>query len=97
MRAIQVEGSIFRRCIRQDSRVNQSHAIISAMLRDLIRRRLREPISTFRRQGITPQKIALSLALGLGLGVFAVLGVSTILCTGIALALRLNLPIRVLR
>jgi hypothetical protein len=61
------------------------------MLRDLIRRRLFEPILTLLRQGITPQKIALSLAFGLGLGIFPVLGVSTVLCTAVALVLRLNL------
>jgi uncharacterized protein (DUF2062 family) len=62
------------------------------MLRALIQRRLFEPILQLLRQGITPEKIALSLALGFGLGIFPVLGVSTILCTVIALALRLNLP-----
>jgi uncharacterized protein (DUF2062 family) len=62
------------------------------MLRDFIQRRLFEPILQLLRQGITPEKIALSLALGVGLGIFPVLGVSTILCTVLALALRLNLP-----
>ena len=36
------------------------------MLRDFIRRRLFEPILTLLRQGISPEKIALSLAFGLG-------------------------------
>lgn len=44
------------------------------------------------RQGVTPQKIALSLAFGLGLGIIPILGVSTILCTAAALVWRLNLP-----
>ena len=44
------------------------------------------------RQGVTPGKIALSLAFGLGLGICPVLGVSTVLCTVAALVLRLNLP-----
>jgi uncharacterized protein (DUF2062 family) len=61
------------------------------MLRDFIRRRLFEPILTLLRQGITPEKIALSLAFGLGLGIFPVLGLPTILCTAAALSLRLNL------
>jgi uncharacterized protein (DUF2062 family) len=34
----------------------------------------------------------LSLALGVGLGIFPVLGLTTLLCTLAALALRLNLP-----
>jgi uncharacterized protein (DUF2062 family) len=62
------------------------------MLRELIQRRLFEPILQLLRQGITPEKIALSLALGVGLGIFPVLGVATIVCTVLALALRLSLP-----
>jgi uncharacterized protein (DUF2062 family) len=61
------------------------------MLRDFIRRHLFEPILALLRQGITPEKIALSLAFGLGLGIFPVLGLPTILCTAAALILRLNL------
>jgi uncharacterized protein (DUF2062 family) len=57
-----------------------------------LRRWLVEPVLGFLRQGITPQKLAMSLAFGLGLGVFPILGLSTILCTAVALALRLNLP-----
>lgn len=43
-------------------------------------------------QGITPEKIALSLAFGIVLGVFPVLGSTTILCAAAALIFRLNLP-----
>lgn len=60
--------------------------------RAFFRRRLVDPIIELLRQGVTPDKIALSLAFGLGLGIFPVLGVSTILCTIVALMLRLNLP-----
>jgi hypothetical protein len=61
------------------------------MLRGLIHRYVLEPILTLLRQGSTPEKIALSLAFGIDLGIFPVLGVATILCTVIALTLRLNL------
>jgi uncharacterized protein (DUF2062 family) len=61
-------------------------------VRAFVRRRLIEPILDLLRQGVTPEKIALSLAFGLGLGIFPVLGVSTVLCTVIAIVLRLNLP-----
>jgi uncharacterized protein (DUF2062 family) len=57
-----------------------------------MRRRIVAPILELLRQGVTPEKIALSLAFGLGLGIIPILGVSTILCTAVALALRLNLP-----
>lgn len=43
-------------------------------------------------QGITPQKLALSLACGILLGVFPVMGTTTALCAVAALVLRLNLP-----
>jgi uncharacterized protein (DUF2062 family) len=57
-----------------------------------IRQRIVAPILELLRQGVTPGKIALSLAFGLGLGIIPILGVSTIACTGVALGLRLNLP-----
>ncbi len=44
------------------------------------------------RQGITPEKIALSIALGAVIGIFPVLGSTTILCALAAVVLRLNLP-----
>src|SRR6202521_464308 len=50
------------------------------------------PIVDLLRQGITPEKIALSIALGAVLGIFPVLGATTILCAAAALVLRLNLP-----
>ena len=45
------------------------------------------------KQGITPEKIALTLALGGLLGVFPILGASTALCAIAAIWLRLNQPI----
>jgi|SRR3954466_4623862 uncharacterized protein (DUF2062 family) len=44
------------------------------------------------RQGVTPQKLALTVALGIGLGTFPILGATTLLCTAVAIMLRLNLP-----
>jgi uncharacterized protein (DUF2062 family) len=60
--------------------------------RAFLKRRLIDPILELLRQGVTPDKIAMSLAFGLGFGIFPVLGVSTILCTFVAVLLRLNLP-----
>ena len=56
------------------------------------KRRLVRPILDLRRQGVTPEKIALSVALGAALGVIPVLGWSTTLCAIAAIFLRLNLP-----
>ncbi len=58
----------------------------------LIRRKLVEPFLDLLRQGITPEKVALTIALGLVLGVTPVIGSTTLLCTLAAIALRLNLP-----
>jgi len=55
-------------------------------------RKILLPIVELLRQGITPEKIALSIALGAVLGIFPVLGSTTILCTAAAFILRLNLP-----
>jgi uncharacterized protein (DUF2062 family) len=50
------------------------------------------PISALLTQGITPEKIALSLAFGIVLGTFPVLGSTTVLCAAAALIFGLNLP-----
>jgi uncharacterized protein (DUF2062 family) len=57
-----------------------------------LRRRVVDPVLELLRQGVTPEKIALSLAFGLALGIFPVLGLSTVLCTVVAIVLRPNLP-----
>jgi uncharacterized protein (DUF2062 family) len=50
------------------------------------------PFVDLLRQGMSPEKIALTIALGFMLGVTPVLGSTTILCTLAAFAFRLNLP-----
>jgi uncharacterized protein (DUF2062 family) len=44
------------------------------------------------RQGISPQRLALTLALGFAIGCIPVVGIPTLLCAALALALKLNLP-----
>lgn len=51
------------------------------------------PIAAQLKQGITPEKIALTVALGIVLGVFPVLGAATALCALAGVLLRLNQPI----
>ena len=43
------------------------------------------------KEGITPEKLALSLSCGITIGSFPILGSTTVICIVIALALRLNL------
>jgi uncharacterized protein (DUF2062 family) len=56
------------------------------------RRRIVIPILDLLRQGITPEKIALSIALGITLGVTPVLGSTSLLCFLAAVVFRLNVP-----
>jgi uncharacterized protein (DUF2062 family) len=49
--------------------------------------------ATWLRQGISPRRLALTMALGLAIGCIPVLGVTTTLCVLVALALRLNFPV----
>jgi uncharacterized protein (DUF2062 family) len=44
------------------------------------------------RLGITPRRLALTLALGFAIGCIPVIGVPTVLCAALALTLRLNQP-----
>jgi uncharacterized protein (DUF2062 family) len=62
------------------------------MSNGFIQRKLVRPIINLLKQGVTPEKMALSLALGATLGIFPALGWTTALCAIAALALRLNLP-----
>jgi uncharacterized protein (DUF2062 family) len=48
------------------------------------------PVFELLRQGVTPEKLALSLAIGMALGCAPILGVTTILAFGICYATRLN-------
>jgi uncharacterized protein (DUF2062 family) len=54
------------------------------------KRRFLKPVVTQLTQGVSPRKIALTLALGLVLGVFPILGSSTVLCVGMGAAFKLN-------
>ena len=56
----------------------------------LWKRRVVNPLLALARQGITPEKLALSVSLGCVIGVFPVVGTTTISCIGVAAVLRLN-------
>jgi uncharacterized protein (DUF2062 family) len=45
------------------------------------------------RQGLTPHKIAMTCAMGVVVGIFPIFGTTTILCFGVAIAFRLNIPL----
>jgi uncharacterized protein (DUF2062 family) len=62
-------------------------------VRTFWQRRVRDPIVVQLTQGITPEKIALTLAVGSAMALFPAFGVTSLLCFLAALALRLNQPI----
>jgi uncharacterized protein (DUF2062 family) len=51
-----------------------------------------EPLLALLRQGISPRRLALCVAVAIVIGNIPILGVSTILCAFIALVFRLNFP-----
>jgi uncharacterized protein (DUF2062 family) len=55
--------------------------------------KLKRLIAALLSEGITPHKIALTVALGVWLGATPVLGTTTVLCALAAVVLRLNLPL----
>ena len=56
-------------------------------------RRIRDPLVAQLTQGITPEKIALTLAVGTACALFPIFGATTLLCIAAAITLRLNQPI----
>lgn len=63
------------------------------MLREFWHRRVVDVVLAQLRQGITPQKIALTLAIGATVGLFPILGSTTLLCFLAGVLLKLNQPI----
>ncbi len=61
-------------------------------MRGWLRRKIVYPVLALLRQGLTPEKLALSITLGLALGVVPVLGSTSLLCFLAALLLGLNQP-----
>jgi hypothetical protein len=65
----------------------------ASALKSFWQRRVIELIVAQLKQGITPAKIALTIALGITLGVFPILGATTVLCAIFGVWLKLNQPI----
>jgi uncharacterized protein (DUF2062 family) len=66
---------------------------IPAVRESFWKRRIVAPLVAQLRQGVTPEKLALTVALGTVLGVFPILGSTTLLCGIAAVVLRLNQPV----
>lgn len=59
---------------------------------DWLRRRLWAPILAQVKQGLSPERLAWTLALGVAISVFPLLGATTLICLLAGWALRLNQP-----
>ena len=53
---------------------------------------IRREVAAWLCKGVTPFRLALTLALGFAIGCLPVLGLSTVLCVGLAFGFGLNLP-----
>jgi uncharacterized protein (DUF2062 family) len=53
---------------------------------------MKQKAAVWLRQGISPRRLALTLALGFAIGCIPVVGIPTLVCAAVALALRLNQP-----
>ncbi len=62
------------------------------VLQNFWKKRIWEPLKAQLTQGVTPQALALSCALGITLGIFPILGSTTLLCFLAGLLLKLNQP-----
>lgn len=66
------------------SELNRIQAFINrVVIRSLVK---------FLKEGLTPEKLSLCVALGITLGIFPVIGSTTFLCAALAFTFRLNMP-----
>lgn len=70
------------------------------MMQARLKTRLRESVDGIRistaqwlRAGVSPRRLALTLALGFAVGCIPIIGIPTLLCAALAILLRLNLPV----
>lgn len=59
---------------------------------NFFKRKIVDPLLALLKQGVTPHKLSLSVAVGLLFGTTPLVGTSTTLCLLVGLALRLNQP-----
>jgi uncharacterized protein (DUF2062 family) len=68
-------------------------AVKTSRLKTFWRERVVALVMAQFTQGVTPQKISLTIALGLNLAVFPIIGSTTLLCALAAFCLKLNQPV----
>jgi uncharacterized protein (DUF2062 family) len=63
----------------------------TSWIRAFLQRRLIQPILSFLSQGVTPEKLSLTIALGIIIGMLPVFGIASLVCAFLAFSLRLNM------
>lgn len=61
--------------------------------RTVWQRRFADPVVAQLTQGLTPHKIALTIAIGSAIAMFPILGTTTLICLAVGIVMRLNQPI----
>ena len=56
------------------------------------KQRAKEKVNEWMREGLSPSRLSVTLALGFSIGCLPITGVPTVLCLVLAILLRLNLP-----
>ncbi len=62
------------------------------MSENIFQKKIVLPLVRLLKQGVEPSRLSLALTSGAVIGVFPVLGIATVVCTGVAAFYRLNLP-----
>ena len=68
---------------------NQAEEI---MIKNYFHTKIAKPILNLLKQGVSPERLSLSIAFGTVIGILPILGATTLICAAIAIILRLNLP-----
>jgi uncharacterized protein (DUF2062 family) len=69
-----------------------SHTLYFLRSKKYLKRKLVSPLLGLLTMGLSPAKLALTVALGFIIGIMPLLGVATLVCTALGYRLRLNLP-----
>ncbi len=75
------------------SQILETHTATAPPVRTFWQRWLIDPVGRQLTQGVTPSKVALSIAVGSALALFPILGTTTTLCVVAGISLGLNQPI----
>jgi uncharacterized protein (DUF2062 family) len=62
------------------------------MIKRFLHDKISQPILNLLKQGISPEKLSLSIAFGAIIGILPILGATTLICAAVAVVFRLNLP-----